>query len=261
MTKRTRSGPRQAKFSSTSSRKYKHPRIIELSQVAARFDEACIRKLAVIAPLPPSADLRVVGWYIKEAAEMFVHERRIPTANEVRSEIASLHDAAERRDYDSVTRLLDGITPEARVMLGEALPTRSDLRDEDLRDEVAGALASLCRIGGRRVEGRRRSSGKQSPPTLRPILYAPTATRNFLRREAERYFVERIAIAWREATGKAPPRTARRASDERDIGPFARLVRECLRLVGAAHADPVALINEVCKPAKTKTGPLSRINP
>jgi hypothetical protein len=137
------------------------------------------------------------------------------------------------------------------VILGEALPTPSDLGDEALRDEVTNALASLCRIGGLRVEGRRRSSGKRSPPSLRPILFAPRASRNFLRREAERYFVERLSIAWREVTGKAPPRTARSASAERDIGPFARLIRECLRLVGAGYADPVALINEVGASAET----------
>jgi hypothetical protein len=68
--------------------------------VATVFDDACINKLAVIAGLPPSADLQVFGWYIREAANMFVHESRIPTSNEVRSEIASLHDAAERRAYD-----------------------------------------------------------------------------------------------------------------------------------------------------------------
>jgi hypothetical protein len=261
MTQRTRSGPRGKKFSATSKSRYKHPRIIALSNVATLFDEARIRKLAVIAQLPPSTDLQVFGWYVREAADMFVHESRIPTSNEVRSEIASLHDAAERRAYDEVARLLDGVSPEARTILGGALPAATDLRDEALRDEVAGALASLCRTGGQRVEGRRRSSGKRSSPSLRPDLRAPTASKNFLRREAERNFVERISIAWGKSTGKKPTRTARRADAGRGIGPFARLVQECLRLVGAGYADPVALINEVGESAGATTMKLSRINP
>ena len=46
-------------------------------------------------------------------------------------------------------------------------------------------------------------------------------------------------------THMTPPRTARRADAGRNLGPFARFVEECLRLVGAGYADPVALINAV----------------
>jgi hypothetical protein len=242
MTQRTHGGPRQTKFSATSKRSYKHPEVIALSDVPTRFDEACIGRLATIAQLPPSADLQVFGWYIRKAAEMFVDESRIPTSNEVRSEIASLHDAVERRDYDEAARLRDVLTPEARAILPEALPSA---RDNDSRDEAAGLLASLCRIGGEVIEGRHRSSGKRSSAHLAPNLYAPAASRNVIRREAERNFVERLSIAFYKSTGKRPPRTARRADAGRDLGPFAQFVEECLRLVGAGYADPVALINAV----------------
>jgi hypothetical protein len=192
---------------------------------------------------------------------MFAREAKIPTGNEVGKEIAALHDAAERRAFEKLIGLRDHLSLEAHAILGDGLPPATDLRDEALRDEAAAALASHCRIGGQLVEGRRRSSGRRSSPTLRPNLYAPRARKNFPRREAERNFVERISIAWREATGKDPPRTARRASAERELGPFARLVKECLRLVGASYADPVALINEVGKSAKPTTARLSRIKP
>ena len=245
MNQRTRSGPRRTKFSATSKARYKHPRIIALSDVVTRFDDACICKLALIAKLPPGSDLEIFGWCIREAAELFVRESCIPTNNEVRNEIASLHDAAERRAYKEAARRLNVLSLEARAILGNGLPTATDLGDDVLRDCAAAALASLCRSGGQRVEGRRRSHGKRSPSSVRPYFYAPTASKSFLRRKAERNFVERISIAWCETIGKKPPRTARRADAGRDIGPFARLVRECLRLVGATHADPVALINEV----------------
>jgi hypothetical protein len=213
--------------------------------VSTLFDEDCIRKLAQITRLPPKADFQVFGWWIREAADMFVREALTPTNNEVRSEIALLHDAAERRTYERAIRLLDDLSPEARAILGDGLPAAADLRDMALRDEAAAALASLCRIGGQLVEGRRRPNGGRSPSSIRPHFYAPEASTAFLRREADRHFVERISIARHTATGKAAPRTARRATAERDIGPFARLVRECLRLVGASYADPVGLINEL----------------
>jgi hypothetical protein len=46
--------------------------------------------------------------------------------------------------------------------------------------------------------------------------------------------------AWAEATGKMPAQTARHGSR---LGPFARFARDCLRLVGAADADIVELMN------------------
>jgi hypothetical protein len=132
------------------------------------------------------------------------------------------------------------------------LPAAGELRDPTLRDQACAMIANLCQIGGRQVEGRTRRSGKRSSPTLRPELNAPAPRRNILRREAERNFVKRISIGWCKTTGKEPPRTARRRGAERDIGPFARLVRECLRLLGASYADPVALINEVANERKQR---------
>jgi hypothetical protein len=251
--RRTRRGPPKAKFSAsgaTNRAGYKHPKIIALSDAVSRFDDECVHKLAQIANLPPKADLQVFGWWIREAADLFVRESQIPTANEVRNEIASLHDAAERRDFEKLIGRYRALSLEARAILGNALvterlPAATDLDDEALRDEAAAVLAKLCRIGGQRVEGRCRPDGTRSPPSIHPYFNAPEASRTFLKREAERHFVERISIAWHNATGKDAPRTARRAG--RDIGPFARLVRECLRLVGASYADPVALINEVGK--------------
>ena len=257
MKKRTHSGPRRTKFTATSKATYKHPLIIALSDVSTRFDDACIRELALIAKLPPGSDLEVFGWCIREAAEWFLLERRIPTTNEVRNEIALLHDAAERRAYKDVARRLYVLSLEARAILGDGLPAAPDLRDDVLRDSAAAAVANLCRSGGRAAGGRRRSGGKRSSSSVRPYFYAPTASRSFPKREAEGNFVERISVACK-AMGKKPPRTARRSG--RDIGPFVRLVRKCLCLVGVNYADPVALINEVGARARTPIVMLSRIN-
>jgi hypothetical protein len=254
--------------------------IISVADLPTVFDDPCIHELAVKAKLPAAADLEAFGGWIREAAEMFVCEVQVPTANEIRSEIARLYKAAAQRDFELAASLLASLSQEARALFEapelaleiievnpqrstaktsrvgpmpsrkmeqsvRSLPSSSDLRDDALRDQACVAIASAYRIGAQRVEGRRRSSGRRSSPSLRPTLYAPTASKNFLRREAERNFVERISIAWVKSTDKKPPRTARRADAGRGIGPFARLVQECLRLVGASYADPVALINEV----------------
>jgi hypothetical protein len=254
--------------------------IISLADVPAVFDDPCIHELAVKAKLPAAADLEAFGRWIREAAEMFVREVQVPTANEIRSEITRLHKAAAQRDFELAASLLGGLSQEARALFeapelaleiievnpqcstaktsrvepmpsrkmeqsARSLPSPSDLRNDAFRDQACVAIASACRIGAQRVEGRRRSSGRRSSPTLRPTPYAPTASKNFLRREAERNFVERLTTAWGKSTGKKPPRTARHKDAGRGLGPFAQFVQECLRLIGAGYADPVALINAV----------------
>ena len=50
-----------------------------------------------------------------------------------------------------------------------------------------------------------------------------------------------LRIAWFDATGEEASRTV----DPGRPGPFARMVRECLILVGAGHADAIGLLNEL----------------
>jgi hypothetical protein len=50
-----------------------------------------------------------------------------------------------------------------------------------------------------------------------------------------------LRLAWEEATGEAASATVNPLRP----GPLARFVGECLRLVGAGHADPVGLINDL----------------
>jgi hypothetical protein len=246
---------------------YKRPQIIALADIPTVFDEDCIRKLAAIAKLPANADLETFGWWIGAAADMFVREAGIPTANQVRNEIAALRKAAERRHFEKAAHLLGRLSPEALAILQTAdptgtLPTPGDLQDEVLRDQACATIASLCRIGGQKVEGRRRPCGKRSRSIVLPYLNAPTASQHFPKREAERRFVCRLSIAWCKATGKKPSRTARRPTDGRDIGPFARLVRECFHLVRVKYADPVALINELSQPlVRARIASLSSNNP
>jgi len=220
----------------------KSRRILTPEDVLQVFDDERIRVLA--RHLPRAPDLNALGWWVRGAADLFALDVRIPNANQVHAEIATLHEAARRRSFEQVADLLERLSPEASTML-PVMPVSGDLRVEASRDEACNLVESLCRIGGQLVKGRRRKTGRRSRPTIQPTLYAPQPSRNPIRREAERHFVTRLSVAWCKATGKLPARTARHKNDSRAIGPFARFAKECLTLVGAKDVDVVQLINDL----------------
>jgi hypothetical protein len=231
--------------------KKKRP-IIAAGDVEGIFNDAQVAELAKIAKLPSCADLAALAEGVRQAASIFVHEAGIQNGNELHNEIAELHKASDRHRYDEVAALMEKLSPQARDMLkdrgvtvGISLPAPDALRDPARRQGAGEMVVRLCQFGGRFVAGRRRPSGKQSRPTWRPLLRAPEPRRNFAKRDAERNFIMLLSIAWHEATGAAPSRTARNCDDSRDVGPFARFARECLRRLGALDADVVELINEM----------------
>jgi hypothetical protein len=257
--------------------------IIAEDQVSVVFDDARVREFAKDIPLPQGADIAVLAAGLREAARIYVREACIPTDNDLHDEIAALWKAADGRQYEQAALLRERLSPRARefldgrtdrialaqarktngsraVAIGRngqvltrqprmpltiALPTPRDLRDEASRDRACEDAARLCSFGVEFDEGRLRPSGKRSRPVLKRLLFAPEPQKNFPKRVAERNFVMGLSIAWLEATGTAPPRTARHADDSRDIGPFARFARECLRLVGAKGVNVVNLINSI----------------
>jgi hypothetical protein len=233
---------------------------IAADDVVDIFNDQCIRELASIAKLPAGTDLRRLGLSIREAARIYATEARIPTVNELHAEIATLYSAASRRRYEQVGALIEKLSPTARVLLkergarptlGVELPSPDALRDTARRERACTMIATLCQFGGGYSEGRQRPSGKRSR-TWRPLLNAPGARRHFRRRDVERNFVMWLSVTWLEATGKPPARTARHST----LGPFARFVDKCLRLVGAHDADTVELINELnrrrCEMGRTR---------
>jgi hypothetical protein len=244
----------------------KHP--IATEEIPRIFDDACIEELAQIGKLPASADMKRFAEAIREAARIYATDVREPNDNEVRAEVEKLYLAAERRLYNQVAILLEKLSPRAFCLLKHAgwtrtnfpspeprdesrrrrpaaiqwtsttVPSPETLRDRARREEACATVVKLCQYGGRWVQSRKRPSGKRSW-TWHPYLRAPEPQRHFPKRQAELTFVRWLRIAWLEATGEEAPLTA----DPRRPGPFARMVQECLRLVGAAHADPVGLVN------------------
>jgi hypothetical protein len=195
-------------------------------------------------------------------ARIYARDAREPNDNELHAEIAALHKVAERRDFEQVAQLLAALSPPAREQLKNrgkwqgrkfSLPTPKALREPRLREGACTAVARLCRTGGGYVEGRLRPSGKRSL-TWRWRLYAPEPRSHFPKRQAERDFVMWLRLAWLEAVGEAPSATVnpgrgklQQNGSREPGGPFARMVCECLRLVGAPHADAVGLLNELAR--------------
>ena len=152
--------------------------------------------------------------------------------------------AAEHKRYEDVADLLGRLSPRGRALLTDhgELPPPGALRDPALREEACAAVVRLCQYGGRWAKG---PPSKGSRRKWRPHLYAPDKERSPPKRDAERHFVLMLQLAWLDAVGEKPSLTAHHPDKSRDLGPFARFARECLRLVGARDADAVELINEL----------------
>ena len=120
------------------------------------------------------------------------------------------------------------------------LPQPTDLLDPDNRERACVAVIDRSEIGGRKVLGRKRPSGRRSW-TWKPVLWAPELNPHPEIRGAERTFIMWLQIAWRDATGMNVPVTAHPDNP----GPFARLAQKALALLGAPHADAVQLINDL----------------
>ncbi len=233
------------------SKKRNHP--VATDDVPRVFDDPCIDRLARVGELPASADRQRFADGVREAARIYARDARKPTWNEVSEEIERLHNAASRRQYDRVADLIEALSLEARRLLkarestpgfentGLKVPSSKALRDPVRREQACDVMRRFCSFGGRFIAGRLRRTGKRSI-TWKPLLHTPEPTKHPSRREAERQFIMYLQLAWLESTEKSPTATVNPSRSDR---PFANLARECLRIVGAGHADAVGLINDL----------------
>jgi hypothetical protein len=234
----------------------KSRRPIAVDEVSRVFDDACIQELADIAKLPCNADRKRFAESIRKAARIYARDARIPTDNELHAEIYKLYRAATCKQYEKVADLREGLSPRARHLLdmrgarpslGIGLPPSQALREAAQREEACAKVATLCQFGGSYVQGRQRSPGKHSR-NWRPLLYVPNPRPHFPKRDAERDFVMWLQLAWTEAANEkveAGGLMPSLAANPARPGPFARMARKCLKLVGADHADVAGLINEL----------------
>jgi len=224
-------------------------RPIATEEIPRIFDDACIEELAQIGKLPASADMKRFAEGIREAAHIYATDVREPNENEVRAEVEKLYLAAERRLYDQVAILIEKLSARAFRLLKFAELTRTSFPSPGPRDESRrrGATSiqwisiTLPSPETLRDHAQREEACATVVKLWRPYLRAPEPRRHFPKRESERTFVMWLRIAWLDATGEEATRTV----DPRRPGPLARMVKKCLVLVGAGHADAVGLLNEL----------------
>jgi hypothetical protein len=244
--------------------------LISAEDVESVFNDDCISRLAKLSGLDnyisrltersgldPGDYKSRFGKGIRDAVQIYLRDAAMPNENDVHSEIARLHQAAHFRRYEESFKLVKNLSAQALSLLNRRnLPDTallldpSPLTDPARQRRASEKLAALCRTGAKLKKGRKRPG---DPPerenedpreTFAPDLYAPPASRHFEKRAAERTFLMWLHIAWLEATGERQrAHTAARTPDI--LGPFAKFVCECLKLVGAEDVDGVALINEV----------------
>jgi hypothetical protein len=230
--------------------------IISQEQVPEVFDERCVNARAKTAGLPKNANLEVFGNEIRRAVCQYLAEVQATNANGIRREIEKLYKAARRQRYEIAAQLIGGLSPAARQFLAAANPTiqipaAESFLNGETREEACLQAEQLTSFGGQWVEGRLRSTGRRSKK-WQPFLFAPPASAQFAKREAERDFVVNIRLAYREAcddTEPPPAATTRLVRKEENVfmvsGGFGRMIADCLRLVGAPHAHAVNVMNEL----------------
>lgn len=222
-------------------------RTIPESDVDRVFDAECIRELAKELKFPKDTDLDKLGNEIRQNAHIYVKAASEPTANELHDEIKALHDASDKNHFERTGLLIDNLSARARSSLtgrwehanpGVEFPRGRDLNNIDYRAAVCAKIASLCRMGGKVAEARKRPSGRRSK-TWEVFYYAPEKTKHFRKTVAEDQLVMNLALTWCQMTGELPPKVVHQEM----LGPFGRLVKRCLRLSGSS-ANAANLINK-----------------
>ena len=98
------------------------------------------------------------------------------------------------------------------------IPTAAEILSPATRQSAVERFRLILSYGGGIVAGRKRSGGRRSR-SFKPLLRLPERIEpGRPRGEAEREFVQWLAVAYVEATGRPPPRTANYNIDIR--GPF-----------------------------------------
>jgi len=204
------------------------------------------RVAGLIEKLSPQARRLFDARAERPGFEMIIAENERPLQPERFSSAAQRHRIRPLEEY-----------PPPPPQTDLKMPSPDTLRDPARRDQACKAVEIFCRAGGRYIAGRMRPSGKRSR-TWERLLHAPQPIERPPRLEAELEFAMHLQLAWLEATGKMPSLAANPAR----LGPFGRMVEECLQLVGgeARHANVAKLLNELNKRRKETRARLDRSN-
>jgi len=207
------------------------------------LDDKFIRDLAQQAKLPLDADIPRFAAAIRDAALRYVADMANTSDRAMRDQIQALYSAAVRHRYKETATRINKLSERTRAFLkgrgdrrsvGVAIPEPEVLRDRASRDQACEAVVRLLRVG--MVGGK-------------AILYEPTPQPRPSRRKAELDLVMWLRVAYLEATGMPPTRTA----NPNRPGPFARMVQTCLDKI-TPGANAAEMLNKLDRRRKLKSG-------
>jgi hypothetical protein len=230
--------------------------LIAINDVEGVFNDEIVKELAQTAKLPADADIARFAQSIRISARIFLEAKNKLNFPQPRTAIERLYRLNTRaedgndRTARALARAVDAMPADVRQWLQSYntlyprnIPTAAEILSPPSRESAVTRLRQILSYGGSVVEGRKRPGGRRSR-SFKPLLRLPPEQikRGRPRGEAEREFLQWLAVAYAEATRRPPPRTAHYNIDIR--GPFSDFVHRCFELVGAPTGNVTRLLNQ-----------------
>jgi hypothetical protein len=227
--------------------------LIALDEIDQTIDDAAIMELAKIARSPANASLSRFAQNIRNDARLFIEAMGRLNIPKLREEIARLYGLTSRaasggKATIQLARALEAMPTEVRDWLARSdhtsrnIPTAAEILSPATRTDAVDRLRLILSYGGVVEDGRKRPTGKRSR-SFRSLLRVPASIkRGAPPGEAERDFVQNLALTYTELTGKKTPYTVHYSFEIR--GPFPKFVHRCFELVGVPSGNVTRLINE-----------------
>jgi hypothetical protein len=237
--------------------------LITPSEVDQVFNDAVIKELCDIVNVSKGDNFRFVQ-SIRNDVRLFIEAKARLSNPQLRTEIERLHTLNNRalrgdREAQQLARAVDLMHADVRDWLARCnpkhcnIPTAEEIASPPTRAGAVQRLRLILSYGGRRKEGRMRPTGRRSS-SFEPMLKIPggeakkteqkgkkkSTLEGRPRGEAEREFLQNLALTYTELTEKPTPYTANYYFPD----PFLNFVHRCFELVGAPKGDLIRLINE-----------------
>jgi hypothetical protein len=229
--------------------------LIAISDVDGVFNDEIVKQMAAAVAASADADIAHFAESIRIPARIFLGQKAKLNFPQQRAAIERLYQLNTRaedgndRKARALARAVDAMPADVRQWLlscntphDRTIPTATEILSPATRQSAVERFRLILSYGGGIVAGRKRSGGRRSR-SFKPLLRLPERIEpGRPRGEAEREFVQWLAVAYVEATGRSPPRTANYKIAIR--GPFPRFVHQCFELVGAPTGNVTRLLNQ-----------------
>jgi hypothetical protein len=229
--------------------------LIAISDVEGVFNDEIVKHMAAAVAASADADIAHFAESIRIPARIFLGQKAKLNFPQQRAAIERLYQLNTRaedgndRKARALARAVAAMPADVRQWLlscntphDRNIPTATEILSPATRQSAVERFRLILSYGGGIVAGRKRSGGRRSR-SFKPLLRLPERIEpGRPRGEAEREFVQWLAVAYVEATGRSPPRTANYKIAIR--GPFPRFVHQCFELVGAPTGNVTRLLNQ-----------------